>query len=309
MTRGLELLQKRKNIQDYVVAPKQLRLDGTASADGTVRQFVAMPLGQGYTVEAQITGEEVVGGLQFGITPSKIPRGSERLSKRLYPKPEGTKYFQVTIRNKDHGDETVLEVSPQHTVSDIKEMIYEAEGIHPSELRLLYDHEMIDSTWQPKRTLADVDIHGPCTLCSYITQVGGGGGPKPPSMGIGAGGLIRQSIIKDTYKPTIWEPDCGTIFNVQILNSARYTTVTGKDPYFRIFDEEPSGIEGNFEGVKPISAMDAEGIKTKEKAEALAEVAESTNYEVVLLDHEGKRVGFRPVSDMEKAVRAPFKDT
>jgi hypothetical protein len=73
MTRGLELLQKRKNIQDYVVAPKQLRLDGTASADGTVRQFVAMPLGQGYTLEAQITGEEVVSGLQFGITPSKIP--------------------------------------------------------------------------------------------------------------------------------------------------------------------------------------------------------------------------------------------
>lgn len=29
-----------------------------------------MPLGQGYTVEAQLTGKEVVGGLTFEITPA-----------------------------------------------------------------------------------------------------------------------------------------------------------------------------------------------------------------------------------------------
>ena len=37
--------------QNYVAIPKQKWLDGINCGDGTIRQFVAMPLGQGYTVE------------------------------------------------------------------------------------------------------------------------------------------------------------------------------------------------------------------------------------------------------------------
>ena len=37
--------------QNYCVLPKQPWLDGINCGDGTIRQFVAMPLGQGYTVE------------------------------------------------------------------------------------------------------------------------------------------------------------------------------------------------------------------------------------------------------------------
>jgi hypothetical protein len=51
--------------QDYVVIPDQKWLDGIASEQGCVRQFVAMPLGQGYTVEAQMTDEEAFGGFQI----------------------------------------------------------------------------------------------------------------------------------------------------------------------------------------------------------------------------------------------------
>ena len=53
--------------QDYVVIPKQKWLDGINSGDGTVKQFVAMPLGQGYTIEAQITDEEQHGGFQLVV--------------------------------------------------------------------------------------------------------------------------------------------------------------------------------------------------------------------------------------------------
>jgi hypothetical protein len=53
--------------QDYVVIPKQQWLDGINSGDGTVKQFVAMPLGRGYTVEAQITDEEKHGGFQLVV--------------------------------------------------------------------------------------------------------------------------------------------------------------------------------------------------------------------------------------------------
>ena len=37
--------------QNYVSIPKQLWLDGINCGDGYIRQFVAMPLGEGYTVE------------------------------------------------------------------------------------------------------------------------------------------------------------------------------------------------------------------------------------------------------------------
>jgi tetratricopeptide (TPR) repeat protein len=59
--------QLSSHSQDYVIIPKQEWLDGINSGDGTVKQFVAMPLGQGYTLEAQITDEEKYGGFQLVV--------------------------------------------------------------------------------------------------------------------------------------------------------------------------------------------------------------------------------------------------
>lgn len=69
--RRAALRQDGHSIQDYVVLPDQPWLDGVAVKPGLVRQFVAMPMGQGYSVEAQLTGEDTVGGLQLEITPAK----------------------------------------------------------------------------------------------------------------------------------------------------------------------------------------------------------------------------------------------
>ncbi|MGW5606667.1 hypothetical protein ACWEWI_11340 [Streptomyces sp. NPDC003753] len=57
--------------QNYVVLPRQPWLDGINSGRGTVRQFVAVPLGLGATVEGQVTGEEVWGGIQLQVFPLK----------------------------------------------------------------------------------------------------------------------------------------------------------------------------------------------------------------------------------------------
>jgi len=57
--------------QDYVVSPEQPWLDGFAIQRGVIRQFVAMPLGEGYTPEEQLTGEAVWGGLQISVIPLK----------------------------------------------------------------------------------------------------------------------------------------------------------------------------------------------------------------------------------------------
>ncbi|MFJ9817631.1 hypothetical protein ACIRU3_20645 [Streptomyces sp. NPDC101151] len=55
--------------QNYVVLPAQPWLDGINSGKGTVRQFVAVPLGLGATVEGQVSGEEVWGGVQLQSFP------------------------------------------------------------------------------------------------------------------------------------------------------------------------------------------------------------------------------------------------
>ena len=60
-----------RNPQDYVVWPEQPWLDGFAIEPGVIRQFVAMPLGEGYSVEEQLTDEAEWGGLQISVTPMR----------------------------------------------------------------------------------------------------------------------------------------------------------------------------------------------------------------------------------------------
>jgi hypothetical protein len=62
-----------KDAQDYLVAPKQPWLDGINAGKGMIRQFVAMPLGMGYTVEGQVSGEERFGGIQLLAYDPKVP--------------------------------------------------------------------------------------------------------------------------------------------------------------------------------------------------------------------------------------------
>ncbi|MFJ3230853.1 hypothetical protein [Streptomyces sp. NPDC086787] len=70
--------------QNYVVLPRQPWLDGINSGSGTVRQFVAVPLGLGATVEGQVTGEEVWGGIQLQSFPLREgPLAKWREQERL----------------------------------------------------------------------------------------------------------------------------------------------------------------------------------------------------------------------------------
>ena len=57
--------------QDYMVVPSQPWLDGFNVGKGVIRQFVAVPLNSGYTVEEQLTGSAEHGGLQIMVYPMK----------------------------------------------------------------------------------------------------------------------------------------------------------------------------------------------------------------------------------------------
>ena len=69
--------------QDYVVVPGQPWLDGFCVQKGLIWQFVAMPLGDGYTAEEQLTGEAEHGGLQIAVYPMKRSNYEERLGEVL----------------------------------------------------------------------------------------------------------------------------------------------------------------------------------------------------------------------------------
>ncbi len=77
--------------QDYMVVPDQPWIDGINAGNGYIRQFVAMPLGMGYTVEGQLTGKEEFGGIQMivydprpGRFPETEPRGLAEGSEICY---------------------------------------------------------------------------------------------------------------------------------------------------------------------------------------------------------------------------------
>jgi len=111
-------LELHDNPQDYIVCPEQPWLDGINAGAGSVSQFVAMPLGSGYTLEAQLSGKEEYGGIQIvvfdpkaGLFPNDAPvddldleatRGLEsvligemglgagaRIKQKIYPDPYG----------------------------------------------------------------------------------------------------------------------------------------------------------------------------------------------------------------------------
>jgi len=79
-----------KDPQNYLVVPSQPWLDGYVVEKGFIRQFVAMPLGSGYSAEEQLTGEANIGGLQVEVFPMKKeaflkrwPKVSRRAGGRL----------------------------------------------------------------------------------------------------------------------------------------------------------------------------------------------------------------------------------
>ena len=77
------------NPQNYIVCPRQPWLDGINSGKGCIRQFVAMPLGLGLTVEAYVTGKEEYGAIQIKVYEAKADVFPEQP-----PKPKQTKSFR-----------------------------------------------------------------------------------------------------------------------------------------------------------------------------------------------------------------------
>jgi len=78
--------------QDYVVSSEQPWLDGFNVAAGLIRQFVAMPLGEGFTAEEQLIGAAEHGGLQIVVYPMK-----RELYAELFERPARTARYDEPV--------------------------------------------------------------------------------------------------------------------------------------------------------------------------------------------------------------------
>ena len=184
--------------QDYVVVGSQPWLDGIASGKGTIRQFVAMPLGLGYTVEGQLTGEETFGGIQlqsFAPKPGRIPSYDDA------------------------------------------------------------DCEMLSRCAAPAPAAA-------ARRC------------RAGSMGLAAGGKMKQKIYPDPYGRDTWDLGARSRVFVHIVNSELWRDITGQAvppspvsarsyaeaglPWFGLYDEGADTLDptGKLAGVKTVKQLD-----------------------------------------------------
>lgn len=84
--------------QDYMVSPGQPWLDGYCVEKGFIRQFVAMPLGAGYTAEEQVTGRADRGGVQVSAIPLRGEVWERMLEERRLRQAEGEAAFGMARR-------------------------------------------------------------------------------------------------------------------------------------------------------------------------------------------------------------------
>jgi hypothetical protein len=111
------------NPQDYCVVPEQPWLDGYCVEDGVVRQFVAMPLGSGYTAEEQITESSEFGGLQIQVFPMR-----REIFEKRFPEQDDDVCCNISFMMDDTGVDCVHESNCSMGLApggSIKQKIYD----------------------------------------------------------------------------------------------------------------------------------------------------------------------------------------
>jgi hypothetical protein len=184
--------RSEKTPSDYLVAPKQPWLDGYSVATGKIRQFVAMPLGSGYSAEEQITGQAEFGGVQLIVYPMRGEIYEKKFPKNPLPPP-------------------------------------------PARARC-----------------ASAPVAGDLTLGANTFGI---------TMGLGAGGSMKQEIYDDPFDFEDWDHSTSSRSFVHLTNSMMWRALTGKEaphiaptateyenaglPWFDYYDESGAVSQGS----------------------------------------------------------------
>lgn len=200
--------------QDYIVTPPQPWLDGICTGEGMIRQFIAMPLGMGYTVEGQVTGEERFGGIQIKVFEPRAGRFPDQAPPMAPPR------------------------------------------------------------------AAAMGGGAPPAPCSASSGAAPGGAPsrrrKAGSMGLGAGGRMKQKIYRDPHGLKTWDGNNTSRVFVHIVNSELFREITGSAPppspvtareyaasglpWYDLYDESAKAVSATetLAAVKSVKELDEE---------------------------------------------------
>jgi hypothetical protein len=233
-------LRIRSEIQDYVVIPHQKYLDGVNAGPGRVRQFVAMPLGDGYTVEAQISGEEKVGGLQLAVFepipgrfPDRSPQSEKEARDRLVER--AREEVRNTVLQRLTPDEALVlrEMTRSRSVEvSAKRMGVSKESLFAVIQKASTQVKMVSASVQFEDCFGKIYESTPPSERAGTRSEGDGARFMPAAstrveMGIAAGGAIKQRIFQDTFGASTWDVSARRCLTLRIVNSQAFTQITG----------------------------------------------------------------------------------
>lgn len=187
--------------KDYCVVPNQKWIDGYVTANGTVRQFVATPMGSGASVEHQITGKDEFGGIQIEVFPMK---GSV-YDKRFPP------LHTLGVQRGYKGGQWVFgqegpqgptgPMGPSGSVGNFAGISYSCNvGASPA-------FEIAEQSMATNSAISEIS-----------------------SMSMGAGGSLMQQILNDPFSIEDWDTENGSRCFVHLTNSMVWRLITGKEP-------------------------------------------------------------------------------
>lgn len=105
-----------------------------------------MPVGSGYSVEAQVTGEEFIHGIQFEITPSfPLKNGTDSQASKVHFTDPGSGSMQVFVKDM-RGITSTLYVNSAWTVGMVKGKIQDIEGVLPEQQRLVFAGKQLEDS-------------------------------------------------------------------------------------------------------------------------------------------------------------------
>jgi hypothetical protein len=264
--------------QNYMVAPRQPWIDGIKSGENVIRQFVSMPMGQGYTVEGQVTGEEKYGGIQLVVfEPKEIPKDPswEYFSRSGAASQDGwwpSPFFAV-ISNGWQGVtcasgccinvDPVSYGFPAYSPTTVYNSMAKGE-------KILYASQSVRSN---SRVVSGSTGMGLTPDLACDDQ----GAPK--TMGLAAGGKMKQRLYPDDEGIDFWNQETPSKIFIHICNSVLFEEITGMAappspvdakaytragyPWFDIYDEKLGDLTAQeaLKDVKSINEMD----KTEDK--------------------------------------------
>ncbi len=135
--------------QDYLIVPRQPWIDGYCVDNGVIRQFVAMPLGSGYSVEEQITAKAEFGGLQLLVRPMKREVYEKRFPKRERMYAGLNRQYFIYDREPGMVRESQMGLAPGGRMKqEIYEDPYEVSDWHTEEKSRCFVHIANSMTWR-----------------------------------------------------------------------------------------------------------------------------------------------------------------